>query len=191
MNNFTKASLLGISSLVLSSNSYAALVTQNFTGQFLNVDAAYISGEPTLAGISLASDVFGSITYEDTLVADVGNTFIGPVELTLNFGPLSYTHLDDLDWGLGPFPDADFFDGELVGIGFLTDQVDAMLGPIWELDVFGNQFGFYDVDTGAMLADGILDFTPTSAVPLPTAAWLFLSGLIGLFGVARRKPIKK
>lgn len=190
MNNFTKASLLGTFSLVLYSNSYAAMVTQNFTGQFLNIDDAYVSGEPTLAGISLASDVFGSITYEDTLVADVGNTFIGPVELTLNFGPLSYTHLDDIDWGLADFPDAEFFDGELIGIGFLTDQVDAMLEPIWELDVFGNDFGFYDFDTGAMIADGNLDFTPTAPVPVPAAAWLFLSGLVGLLGVARRKSDK-
>lgn len=189
MNNFTKASLLGISSLLLCSTSYAAIVTQNFTGQFLNVDAAYVSGEPTLAGISLSSAVFGSVTYDDALIAEVGDTFIGPVELTLNFGPLSYTHLDDLDYGLGPFPDADFFDGELVSIGFFTDQVDAMLEPIWELDVFGNQFGFYDFATGDMIADGILDFTPTP-VPVPTAVWLFSSGLIGLLGVARRKADK-
>ncbi len=30
--------------------------------------------------------------------------------------------------------------------------------------------------------------TPLAAVPVPTAAWLFGSGLLGLMGIARRKP---
>ena len=36
-------------------------------------------------------------------------------------------------------------------------------------------------------ANNIIAGTEVSAVPVPAAAWLFGSGLIGLIGVARRK----
>jgi len=39
-------------------------------------------------------------------------------------------------------------------------------------------------DLVAMFAEGELD---VSAIPIPAAAWLFASGLVGLVGVARRK----
>ena len=39
-------------------------------------------------------------------------------------------------------------------------------------------------DVVAMFAEGELD---VSAIPIPAAAWLFGSGLLGLFGIARRK----
>lgn len=35
--------------------------------------------------------------------------------------------------------------------------------------------------------DGMLTYAPVNAVPVPAAAWLFASGLLGLVGVARRK----
>ena len=39
-------------------------------------------------------------------------------------------------------------------------------------------------DVVAMFAEGELD---VSAIPIPAAAWLFASGLLGLIGIARRK----
>jgi hypothetical protein len=49
-----------------------------------------------------------------------------------------------------------------------------------QLPLYAFQFGAYDV--------GMLTVSLTT-VPLPAAAWLFGSGLLGLFGVARRKTV--
>jgi hypothetical protein len=38
-----------------------------------------------------------------------------------------------------------------------------------------------------MLANGTLELVPSGAVPLPGAVWLFGSGLLSLFGFARRR----
>ncbi|HEY9051298.1 MAG TPA: VPLPA-CTERM sorting domain-containing protein [Gammaproteobacteria bacterium] len=43
-----------------------------------------------------------------------------------------------------------------------------------------NEYGYYLDD---------LSFSTPSPVPLPSAAWLFYSGLIGLVGFARRKKL--
>jgi|GEM_PF-3155854 len=188
MKNITTRLYCALITLFLSCNSYAALVTQNFTGQFLFVDDIYVSSKVSLNSISLAAIVSGSVIYDDLLVADVGETFLGPVNaLTLNFGALSFTEADDLDFGLGPFPDADFMDGVLTGVGFFTDYVDAFGEPVWELDMSGNIFEFFDFASGAVVASGTFNYAQPAPIPLPTAFWLFGSGLIGLAGVARRK----
>ena len=36
-----------------------------------------------------------------------------------------------------------------------------------------------------------LTITPPSAVPVPAAVWLFMSGLVGMIGVTRRKKPRK
>ena len=46
-----------------------------------------------------------------------------------------------------------------------------------------NEFGEWSVNAAA----GTLSYTNPTAVPVPAAAWLLASGLIGMVGVARRK----
>jgi hypothetical protein len=57
--------------------------------------------------------------------------------------------------------------------------------------IFGTDFGFdgsSDVDSGR---DGYgFSLVRTSVVPIPAAAWLFGSAILGLAGVARRKKLK-
>ncbi len=43
--------------------------------------------------------------------------------------------------------------------------------------------------TGAAFANGDVDNIRIEAVPLPAAAWLFVSGVLGLVGIARRKKV--
>ncbi len=47
--------------------------------------------------------------------------------------------------------------------------------------------GTFSYASGSVNGNVIYDFNATSAVPIPAAAWLFGSGLIGLIGLARRK----
>ena len=57
----------------------------------------------------------------------------------------------------------------------------AVLGGAldWELEYILDDFNMDIVR---------LSVTDTSAVPVPAAVWLFGSGLVGLFGLAGRKP---
>jgi len=50
-------------------------------------------------------------------------------------------------------------------------------------DYFVSFFGFADVSAPQLGQYGI----EISQVPVPAAAWLFCSGLIGLIGISRRK----
>jgi hypothetical protein len=55
-------------------------------------------------------------------------------------------------------------------------------------------FGFNDSSEGAGLKTGTIfawavQTGDVAAVPVPTAVWLFGSGLLGLVGVARRKKV--
>ena len=45
----------------------------------------------------------------------------------------------------------------------------------------------YILGTATLAANGTLNITTPSAVPLPAAVWLLGSGLLGLFGVSRRR----
>lgn len=55
----------------------------------------------------------------------------------------------------------------------------ARMVPRLDTDDNGADFQGLDIPTPGLV--------PTSPVPVPAAAWLFLSGIIGLVGVARRK----
>lgn len=80
-------------------------------------------------------------------------------------------------------------DGTLLSLGSL----DAASGTLYSVNTFNGAATSLNSGTGYATGpihfgvDGGLTFAPTAPVPVPAAAWLFGSGLLGLIGVARRK----
>lgn len=79
-------------------------------------------------------------------------------------------------------------DGQVVFSGF------AAYSGATNLLVIGDGSGSTPTGTGSMLIDRVVfDTAPTmnnlASVPVPAAAWLLGSGLLGLAGVARRKAV--
>lgn len=111
--------------------------------------------------------------------------------LNTNFG--SDLAGDGPDWEVGIDPTADdgYSNTSLGGVTFGTGlDTDVAL-----LMSFLDQTNFLDIKSGQGIAlgnwnlssTGELTYTAVSAVPVPAAAWLFGSGLLGLVGVARRR----
>jgi len=113
---------------------------------------------------AVINDLYGSGTISPADIADVwvADSFNNN---TFNFGLSLYSLDTSLYSGLG-----------FQSVPPALNATDFEIFYIEEFDSQGNTI---------YLATGIL--TSASAVPLPPAAWLFASGLLGLVGVARRK----
>jgi hypothetical protein len=80
-------------------------------------------------------------------------------------------------------------DGTLLSMGSL----DAASGTLYSVNTANGTATSLDNGTGYGTGpihfgvDGGLTFAPTAVVPIPAAAWLFGSGLLGLVGMARVK----
>lgn len=90
------------------------------------------------------------------------------------------------------------FDFDYVGEAFVIFQGGGGLNNFWCIDVNascivkGGDAEYIGFDTTGTLAQtefrsGLVTIAAVSPVPVPAAAWLFGSGLIGLIAVARRK----
>ena len=76
-----------------------------------------------------------------------------------------------------------------------ADQIDGFLSLVLFEGPSGNNARQYcskesDLSSCSALGATGIPFLEITTIPLPAAAWLFGSGLLGLFGVARRKRVK-
>lgn len=93
--------------------------------------------------------------------------------------PDEFSPADGEEWTLALFSDAGWFSDGSVIPDNLPANITAIIVGL-EFDAAGNEIGsvFAPVST-----------LTVSAVPIPAAAWLFGSGLLGLVGVARHREI--
>lgn len=91
--------------------------------------------------------------------------------------PNEFLPADGEEWTLAIFADSGWFsDGSVI-----PDNLPATYSAL----LVGFEFDAAGVEVGSVFAS--VNSVTVSAVPVPAAAWLFGSGLLGLIGVARRK----
>ena len=105
--------------------------------------------------------------------------------LATNIGPSGVTLGRSLSYSGLAFRN----DGTLLSMGSL----DGASGTLYSVSTANGAATSLNSGTGSGTGpiqfgvDGGLTFAPAAVVPVPAAAWLFGSGLLGLIGVARRK----
>ena len=166
-------SLIAVGTLGLGS-AQAALMNFTLTGDVSYADSNLfnlVGGDSvTVVGTfddSVLSGGTGSVSFAGT-----GNTFV------VTAGDATFTETDDVSGGVYPRLDLTAYAFE--DFWFLFD--------VGTGGYFDSGLGYFDGDDGdfGIVTGTWVDFS-MSPVPVPAAAWLLGSGLLGLVGIARRK----
>jgi hypothetical protein len=170
----------------LSMNSQAAEIA--YGGEVL-VSTGALAGLIT----PVPQPLGGSVTYDDTAIAGglAGPSDILGVNITV--GAFCFA-LDTAACAAGTAP----VPVTSIDAAAVTFAGGAPTGGSMEVTTFSSTFGIsipisFDLTAGTFLGDaGFLGtvsgtFAPVAAVPVPAAAWLFGSALLGLAGIGRKR----
>ncbi|MDB4409326.1 VPLPA-CTERM sorting domain-containing protein [Gammaproteobacteria bacterium] len=184
-----KSCLLGAFYAVVFSIGLVSTSNAGLIGDTINCDHAtvsFITCNPSPAVVGSGTE-FTVLT--DQFFFDVSDTSImitaGPIA---NPGTGWEFILSDLDWDGS---------GEIVGIDNFFSNVGPLTPPdprfptgVIESDIIVSPHSiFIDLSTSTWESGDFVSFDliGISSVPLPSALWLFGSGLLGLIGISRRK----
>jgi hypothetical protein len=136
----------------------------------------------TLTGVIPGDGVFVIGDDEGSGISQVPDTDL-VTSIDFQNGPDSVV-LRDANGILDALGYGDFATAVFAGEGSPAADVNtgwslARMNPRLDTDDNGVDFQALEIPTPGLV--------PTSPVPVPAAAWLFLSGMVGLVGVARRK----
>lgn len=157
-----------------------------YSSSSLLASGLYISGDP---GVNSIDDSFSPDPFSDALSPNGTTYYLGQVQTPTVDPSLNVFIMDSnirafgADWvtfgdlfmefGGGSISFSDYLP---TGTGFLGVISDIGQGESADINFFGTAaFGMDDIRVSA------------NHVPIPAAVWLFGSGLLGLFGVARHK----
>lgn len=164
----TISSIIAFLSAILASSANAAVVVWQ-------LDASFFDG----------TTVMGSFEYDASNESDGRYSNIDIlIDNSPNIGPFRYTD-DDFNLGTSEGLDLVKATGAFAGVEMFLD---------WSPATLTDAGGAYVIFSGSIghgpRRDPVInqDASSVSSVPLPAAAWLLGSGLIGLIRVARHKP---
>ncbi|WP_319523062.1 PEP-CTERM sorting domain-containing protein [uncultured Desulfosarcina sp.] len=167
----------------------AALVTETFSGTIT------YAADDNVFGVS-TDDIFSwATTYDISYLASDGYLVIGDSDdmaLSVTVGSRTFVETEDDFYGSGDFgaPLLEFdADNNIIAISFTV--VDNDNGYQFVTDTLDGTFAIYLLDdegtcTTTEIVTGAFSFD-AAPVPVPAAAWLLGSGLLGVLGLRRRK----
>ncbi len=154
-----------------------------------------LSGDITSAdagngfGVSAGDTITVTGTFDDSLLTGSGNETVffdaaSGNSLSFSLGSQSFTQMDDVDYGAGGAPKLTFTDGSFTGFQYLAEFGSyGYFSSVGTLIDAGDDNFFNNYVGGSWV-----QYSLRTPVPVPAALWLFGSGLLGLAGIARRKP---
>lgn len=154
----------------------AALMNYVVTGDVVIGDEFFANA----FGLTAGDTVTATGVFDDSvLTGGSGTVSFGSGSgntMTLNIGTATFTAADDDDFLTGS-PSLTFSAFSLSDFDFVKSTPDSFNSSFLIFDDFGDMVGQWRSD---------VSITP---VPVPAAAWLFGSGLLGFAGIARRRQI--
>jgi len=185
---------IGLVLLMVSGASHSATMTSatftiyEDTGQIVPFDTSPVAS------------VTGSIGAGVWSISSIP-TFLGSPSIAhsgTTFGPGTYA-IDTIEGGIYNITvGAGQLGGHILWDWSVTTDIDIV--NVWNVSTVGGvtTYASTDIDGDGILGIGFIDgpfasapfsanFDFSTAVPIPAAAWLFGSGLLGLMGIARRK----
>jgi predicted extracellular nuclease len=178
--------LFNSGSSAISLNNYSIdLINGNNLSTYRSID---------LSGFNISANSYFVVCSDSNQVANCDYSFTTTNGWFQNGAPdavalyESTSLLDSLSYegSLTPFTEGDFMtindsNSDILSLARITDGIDS------NNNALDFQLGCITPGSANIAGVGDCSVPSVSAVPLPAAAWLFGSGLIGLIGLARRK----
>ncbi len=191
--------LILISALLFSQFSNADTIAVDTTYNFSGLISNTVSSGSLLNGNIQNGDTFsGSLQYNKADVSSIHlDVSVNGFDFTPAVGQFVATNgvnTDVLTFSSNSIPDFANTSYAFVTLSFIDNTGTLLNNPVTTLPDYNMLMGFdavtLNIEQNGFNNSGFTSYNLSgnvSAVPIPAAAWLFMSGLLGLVAVSRRK----